>query len=144
MHQEAITALLMFRSDDLDAQLIVSGSEAPCPSLAFSRLSADKKHLDVLARGKQSVVDNGGISHLAQNPLTLEMIASASSQGGDLQLWKFNPATWQQEELADNTLKRQKTGVLTAQPFGQIKNVTGVSSMHWSTADSIVCGGVDH
>lgn len=56
---------------------MVSGSEAPCPSLVFSRISKDKKHLDIQARGKQSIVDFG-ISHLTQNPMNLEIIASAS------------------------------------------------------------------
>ena len=56
---------------------MVSGSEAPCPSLVFSRISSDKKHLDIQARGKQSIVDLG-ISHLTQNPMNLEIIASAS------------------------------------------------------------------
>jgi WD40 repeat protein len=81
---------------------------------------------------------------LVQNPMTLEMIASASEMGGDIQLWNFKPESWQLEEAPEGGSKRQKTGVKTVAPTGSIKNVSGVTSIHWSTVDSIVCGGNDH
>lgn len=83
MH-DSVSSLLYFKSDDIGAQVCVSGSEAPNPALVFSSISADKKHMDILGRGKQSVIDQGGVSHLVQNPMTLEMIASASELGGDI------------------------------------------------------------
>lgn len=111
---ESVAALLYFKSDHLDKQVVVSGSEAPGPALVFGTMShEDRKHLDVIARGKQDFCQTG-ISYLAQNPMTLEHIVSASQQGGDIHLWKLDPESWQAEEVVNN--KRQKTGVKTAVP----------------------------
>jgi len=38
--------------------------------------------------------------------MTLEMIASASEQGGDIQLWNFKPESWLVEEAPEGGNKR--------------------------------------
>lgn len=63
--------------------------------------------------------------------------------GGDLQLWDLNPENWHSEETG-NSNKRQKTGVKVAAPTATLKNVSGVTSLLWSTNDNIVVGGQDH
>jgi hypothetical protein len=91
------------------------------------------------------IEDSQGVSCLVQNPMTLEMIASGSDQGGDLHLWKFDSESWQADDLqVEGSLKRQRTGVKTVQPFASLKNTNGIATLKWTTNDSIVCGGTDH
>jgi hypothetical protein len=78
--------------------MLVSGSEAPGAGLVFSKVSNDRKSINVEGKAKQSLIDDSeGVSHLVQNPMTLEMLASASEQGGDLHLWKCDPESWSED-----------------------------------------------
>ena len=93
LHSEtAITSCLLFKSDLLNTNVVVTASEVPNPALTFSYLSSDRKSLNVVGRAKYSALDpSEGITCLAQNPMNLEMIASASSHGGDILLWNVDP-----------------------------------------------------
>ena len=145
MHSEtAITDSLFFKSDILNTNVVVSASEVPNPALTFSYLSSDRKSLSVVARAKYSALDpTEGITCLAQNPMTLEMIASASSHGGDILLWNVDPSKWQSDEnVIEN--KRQKTGVATVNPTATLKTTHGTQSMKWISPETLVAGGLDH
>ncbi len=100
----------------------------------------------MVGNAKSSTIDlSGGISSLSQNPLSLEIIASSSLHSGDINLWNADPANWQgDDKLIEGTLKRQRTGIKTVDPFATIKSVSGTSALKWITNDSIVTGSVDH
>jgi hypothetical protein len=126
LHSEtAITNCLLFKSDLLNTNVVVTASEVPNPALTFSYLSSDRKSLNVVARAKYSALDpSEGITCLAQNPMYLEMIASASSHGGDILLWNVDPSKWQTDERVEGN-KRQKTGVATIDPTATLKCTHG-------------------
>lgn len=126
LHSEtAITSCLLFKSDLLNTNVVVTASEVPNPALTFSYLSSDRKSLNVVGRAKYSALDpSEGITCLAQNPMNLEMIASASSHGGDILLWNIDPSKWQTDERVEGN-KRQKTGVATIDPTATLKCTHG-------------------
>ena len=79
LHDEtSISDLLYFKSDLIDAGLVVTASEMPNPALTFGQLTQDRKHLNIVGRARPSTVENG-ISCLAQNPMHLEIVASAGT-----------------------------------------------------------------
>lgn len=145
MHTEtSITDCLFFKSDVLNTNVVVSASEVPNPALTFSYLSNDRKSLSVVARAKYSALDpSEGITCLAQNPMTLEMIASSSSHGGDILLWNVDPSKWQSDEKVMEN-KRQKTGVATIDPTATLKCTHGTQSIKWISPETLVAGGLDH
>lgn len=51
MH-EAVTCALYFKSDTLQCNMLISGSEAPGASLMFSQVNADRKSITVLGKAK--------------------------------------------------------------------------------------------
>ena len=53
----AITDVLYFKSDALSDKFVITCSEMPDPQLVVSRLSADKRSLEVIARAKDEVME---------------------------------------------------------------------------------------
>ena len=62
-----ITDMLYFKSDTLGHNVLVTCSELPDPQLVISKLGADKKSIEVMARAKQEYADevNCGYTCLA-------------------------------------------------------------------------------
>jgi hypothetical protein len=61
----SITDCLYFKSEAAQANILVTASEVPNPTLVFSEVSADRKHVNVIGRAKQSVIDScGGVTVL--------------------------------------------------------------------------------
>lgn len=95
LHQENVNCALYFKSDSLQGNYLVTGSECPGASLVFSSVSQDRKQLVVEGRAQSGLMEeNQGVSCLGQNPLELEMICSANGQSGDINLWKCDPNSW--------------------------------------------------
>lgn len=81
LHYNAqVSDMLYFKSDTLDANLVVSCSEQPDPQLIVAKLGADKKTFEVIARAKDELMEETmcGYTCLAQNPLQLERFVSSS------------------------------------------------------------------
>jgi hypothetical protein len=79
--------------------------------------------------------------------MSLETVASGSSQGNDIQLWSTDASRWgesAQDKAVEGSTKRQKTGVATVEPLGILKSTVGIQTLKWATPDSLIAAGLDH
>lgn len=74
-----VSCALYFKSDALNCNVLVTGSESPNAGLQFGQIGTDRNNYTVVGNAKSSVLEQTeGVSCLSQNPLSLEMISSAS------------------------------------------------------------------
>lgn len=105
---ESISCGLYFKSDTLNCNLLVTGSESPNAGLQFGQVGVDRNNYTVVGNANTKVIEaSDGVSSLTQNPLVLEQIASASVRGSEINLWNADPSNWQGDDKAiEGTLKR--------------------------------------
>ena len=137
LHEDSqITDMLYFQSDQLNAKILVTCSEMPDPQLTISRLAADKRSIEVIARAKDEVMQENfcGYTCMAQDPLQRERFVTSSSIIEDadsgISLWEVNPEVWAQQQ-ADTSIqtapmKRARTGVPRINPVANLRCMNGV------------------
>ena len=154
LHKDSqITDMLYFKSDALNSKILVTCSEMPDPTLVISKLAADKKSIEIIARAKNELMEETfcGYTCMAQDPLNLERFVTSSQIIDDadhgINLWEINPEKWAVE--ADNAkktapMKRARVQASQISPTASLRCANGVQSMTWASQSVLAAGCTDH